>query len=216
MKAGGPGAPLSQGQTRLSLLKDRCPQPSPSVLSPCNNGSSRKWLNPLYFYTQHTLGRSDSRSFCVCGGGGRVRYTWGKGLNTKKVAPAHSSRTGSSPCQLQAEVTGLHFCRGAKLLANAVKNNSPAKLRSQRRVSPLWASPSAFSGPRSTGDAGYKTHPFPYLLKSGLSSDMCFGSPRMSLCPLPGADTFRTLYIRGANSTVSLSDPSQGLLVAAI
>lgn len=46
--------PLSQGQLPFGLLADLFPQPSPRVLSPCNSGSRRKWLNPMYFYTEHT------------------------------------------------------------------------------------------------------------------------------------------------------------------
>lgn len=159
----------------------------PSVLSPCKNGSGRKWLNPMYFYTQQPPGRSGRiiRSSCVWGG---MRYVWGKGLNTKRVARSHThTGTGSSLCQLQAEVTALGFCRGAKLLENTTENKSPAK--NQGRVAPLWASSGAFSGHSVTGDAGDHADPF-----SNFSSYICFGSPLVSPGPPPpGAQTSRSL-----------------------
>lgn len=180
----------------------------PGVLSLCNNRSSRKWLNPTYFYTQHIPVRPGLIicSLCGCGGG-----SGGRELKYKESGPG--SRTGNGPCQLQAEVTGLHFCQGTKLVENTIKNNSPAKHRIQGRGAPLWASSSVFSGHGSTGDAGDTTlfHPprswdFPLTRALGLRS-----------CPraLPlGVHTFGTLYTRGANATVSLNNLSQGLAVA--
>ena len=81
---------------------------SPSVLSPCSNGSSRKWLNPMYFYTQHTPGRragSDhSLSLCMLWWGQDEVYV-GEGVKHKERGPS-SSRDGSSPRQYRQKSLG--------------------------------------------------------------------------------------------------------------
>lgn len=43
-----------------------CARPTPRALSPRNSGSSRKWLNPMYFYTRSPWGGQAAL------GGGRV------------------------------------------------------------------------------------------------------------------------------------------------
>ena len=120
MKAGGPGAPLSQGQTRLSLLEDHCPQPSPSVLSPCNNGSSRKWLNPMYFYTQHTPGRVRYSLFLCMRGWGQGEVHMGEGVKHKESGPSSqlthrkqpvpiAGRSHWAPFLPRCKITGKHL-----------------------------------------------------------------------------------------------------------
>lgn len=82
-------------------------------------------------------------------------------------------------------------------------------------MAPPWASPPAFPGHGTTGDAGNNTHPFPSLLKSGLSSHRSFGSPFMFPFPLPGAGICMTLYTRGAHAgprVYSLHQTSNGTL----
>lgn len=83
-------SPALAGPVPPQLLEDLSVRSwVPSVLSPCKNGSGRKWLNPMYFYTQQPPGRPGRiiRSSCVWGG---MRYVWGKGLNTKRVARSHT------------------------------------------------------------------------------------------------------------------------------
>ena len=79
----------------------------------------------------------------------------------------------------------------------------------------LWASPPAVPAHGATGDAGNNTHPFPSLLKSGLSSHGSFGSPFVFPCPLSGADICMTLCTRGAHTgpkVYSLHQTSNSIL----
>lgn len=154
----------------------------------------------IFLHTAHPSAAGPDHSLSICmgsgGGGGGGEVYVGERVKNKGGGPVTCSGTRNGPCQLQAEVTGLDFCQGAKLLENIIQGNSPAKLRSQWREAPLWASSGVFPGHGSPGMLGTPgTPPIPSssLLKSGLSSNICFASP---LCPLvlpSGAHPFRTL-----------------------
>lgn len=140
-----------------------------SVLSPCNSGSSRKWLNPMYFYTEHTPARPDRSSLSIRMGGRAGEVYVGGRVKHKASGPVTCSRTGNSPCQLQAEVTELNVCRGTKywktLLKTIALPDSGAG-EGGSSVGFLWA----FSGHGSTGNAGDTA-----ILKSGLASYIWLG-----------------------------------------
>lgn len=173
--AGRPGAPFSRAGS-LSLREALPPQPSLGVLSPCNSGSSRKWLNPMYFYTPR-LGRVTSSSLSMCvGGRGGARSMWGKGSNAEHVArshaldleTAHANGGQKSPNATSAEVQSSE---------NTTENNGPATLGSQAGeggspVGFLWA----LSGRGSTGNAGDTEVCSPPPVQSGLPSHICLRS----------------------------------------
>ena len=166
---------------------------SPSVLSPCSNGSSRKWLNPMYFYTQHTPGRRPGqvvRSLCVCCGGGRMRYTWGKGLNTDKAAPS------------------AHATEAAR--ANYRQKSLGS---TSRKVQSYWKTPCKTTALPNSGarggwlPCGLPLQPFQVMVPLGMLGTIPslpippkVGTFLVSPCPLPGAGIFMTLYTRRAHT----------------
>ena len=114
-------SPSLQGRTPLGLLEDLCPRLSPQVsyhhaaTEAAGNGST-----PCIF--THSTPQDGGlgqiiRCLCVCCGGGRMRYMWGKGLNTKKVVPlahvteaahANTGRSHWAPFLARYKVTGKH------------------------------------------------------------------------------------------------------------
>lgn len=170
METGRPGAPFCRAGPPQPAGGPRSTAESPSVLSPCSNGSGRKQLNPMYFYTQHTPGQrpnSDrSLSMCMLWWGQDEIYV-GKGLNTNKVAPSAHATEAARANYRQKSLGSIS--QGTKLLENTMKNNSPAKLQE----APLWASSPAFPGPWCHWGCWEQYHPFPSLLRSGLSSCPC-------------------------------------------
>lgn len=95
------------GSAALRLLENLRPQLSPCALSPRKNGSSRKWLNSVYFYTQHAPSKAGSDH---CGG---VRHRWGKGLNTKhKVSQSHTLEADPAWSAFYGQKSLLDFFQG--------------------------------------------------------------------------------------------------------
>lgn len=107
--------PHSAGPDPSALLEGLGPQPSPQAsYHHAATGSSRKQLNPMYFYTQHTPGQRPGQIVrSLCAYRGRMRYTWGKGLNTNKVAP--SAHATEAACANYRQKSLAHFVKGTKL-----------------------------------------------------------------------------------------------------
>lgn len=202
MKAGGPSPAVPQPAPPQLLEELSVRSWVPSVLSPCKNGSSRKWLNPMYFYTQHTPVRPGRiiRSRCV---GGGMRYVWGKGFNTKKE-PDHTHRNRKQP----VPITGrshwtrlLPRCSYWKTLLKTEALPKPGARGGCSSVGFLWG---LFKSQLLWGYWGQRQS----LLQS-LPSRLLWvslGVPWPSLWVLipseSGSSNFLTLYTRGANSTV--------------
>lgn len=105
-----------------------CPQLGPQCLIAMQERKRQEMAQPhvfLHTATPRTAGSDHSLFVCV----GRDEVCVGEGVKHKESGPVTHTGTGSSLCQLQAEVTALGFCRGAKLLENTIENKSPAKIR---------------------------------------------------------------------------------------
>lgn len=158
----------------------------PSVLSPCKNGSGRKWLNPMYFYTQQPPGRPGRIicSSCVWGG---MRYVWGKGLNTKRVARSHTPEPEAacanyrqkSPHSASAEVQSYWK---TLLKTTPCQNEEPGE--GGASVGFLWG---LFRSQHHRGCWGQRQS----LFQSPLT--FALGLPSCVLALPPGAQTSRTL-----------------------
>lgn len=81
----------------------------------------------MYFYTQHIPGGRSGHWLLYGGMEGAGWDMCGEGVKHKASGPITHTGTGNSLCQLQAEVTGLNFCRGAKLLENTIEITSLPK-----------------------------------------------------------------------------------------
>ena len=160
-ETGRPGAPLSRAGPPSACCRTSVHSRVPKCLITMQQRKQQEMAQPhVFLHTAHprtAAGSGRSLSMRMLWWGQDEVYV-GEGVKHRQSGP-FSSRNGSSPCQLQAEVTGLHFSQGTKLLENTMQNNSPAKLRSQGRVAPLWASSPAFPGHGTTGDAGNNTIP---------------------------------------------------------
>lgn len=196
---GGPGAPSGQSP---QLVGGSLSTAQASVLSPCNSGSSRKWLNPMYFYTQHTpVWPGQIITLYMYGRDrGGVRYMWGKGLNTKKVVQSQAPELETACANYRQKSSGWMSTEGQRYLKTIVLPN----LGARGRAAPLWASSGAFSGHSSTRDAGDATGPFP------ISPEVTFLLHLLGVSPpvpwlIPSGTCFSDFlsrYTRGANPTV--------------
>lgn len=189
METGRPGAPLCRAGPPSARWRASVHSRVPKRLITMQQRKQQETAQPhVFLHTAHprtAAGSDRSLSMCMLWWGQDEIYV-GEGVKHKQSGP-FSSRNGSSPCQLQAEVTGLHFSQGTKLLENTMKNNSPAKLR--RLPCGLPLQPSQVMVP--LGMLGtIPSLPIPPKV----------GTFLVSPCPLPGAGIFMTLHTRGAHT----------------
>lgn len=79
-QAGGPGAPLSQGQLPHGLVGELCPQLSPQRIIAMQQRKQQEMAQPhVFLHTAHPRRPVRSLAFIWGDGGGRVGYVWGGG-----------------------------------------------------------------------------------------------------------------------------------------
>lgn len=192
-ETGRPGAPLSRAGPPSACCRTSVHSRVPKCLITMQQRKQQEMAQPhVFLHTAHprtAAGSGRSLSMRMLWWGQDEVYV-GEGVKHRQSGP-FSSRNGSSPCQLQAEVTGLHFSQGTKLLENTMQNNSPAKLRSQGGWLPC----------------GLPLQPFQVMVPLGMLGTIPslpippkVGTFLVSPCPLPGAGIFMTLYTRRAHT----------------
>lgn len=113
-------SPLSRAGPPSACRSISFHSPVPSVLSSCNSGSSRKWLNPMYFpHSTPWCGWVRSSLLICMGGRWGGWYMWGNGLKQRKWPLSHVSEleqhvpiTGrgyQAQCLLRCEGIGKHY-----------------------------------------------------------------------------------------------------------